>query len=164
MRKDLFDCSVRDNEAGVISNPPNVLLQRVCGQQVELQMLCAAPNSVGHFLRVGGCQHEHDVRRRLFERLQERCFSWLGEHVDFVEDVHLVATRRSERRLVDQVAHCIDAVVACRVEFMHVVARAAFDRQARLALAAGLALLNVGAVEDLGQNARRSRLACSPWA
>ena len=32
--------------------------------------LRAAPNGVGHLLWIRGCQHEDNVRRRLFERLQ----------------------------------------------------------------------------------------------
>ena len=64
----------------------------------------------------------------------------LGEHVHLVEDVHLVPPGRAERGLLDQVAHRVDAVVARRVELVHVVAGAALDREARVALAARLAV------------------------
>ena len=69
---------------------------------------------------------------------------------------------RAERGLLDQVAHRIDAVVARGVEFVDVVARATLDREARLALAARLAVLRVLAVEDLGEDARRGGLAGAP--
>ena len=54
---------------------------------------------------------------------------------------------------------CVDAVVAGGVELVHVVARAPLDREARLAGAARLAVDRRGAVEHLGEDARRGRLA-----
>ncbi len=120
-------CSIassRHRESGVLGDPADVLLQRVGSEQMELQVLRAAADRVRHLLRVGRGEHEHHVRRRLLERLQQRSFGALREHVDLVEDVHLVATGRAERRLLDQVAHGVDAVVRRCVEFVDVVARA----------------------------------------
>ena len=48
----------------------------------------------------------------------------------FVEDVDLVPSRRAERRLVDEVAHCIDTVVAGGIELVNVVAIACLYRDA----------------------------------
>ena len=155
----LVERGVADVEAGVGGDPAHVLGQRVGREQVELEVLGTAPDGVGHLLRVGRGEHEHDVRRRLLERLQQRGLGRLREHVHLVEDVHLVAPGRSQRRPLDELAHRIDAVVARRVEFVHVVARAAFHGETRLALAAGLAIDRVRAVEDLRQDARRGGLA-----
>ena len=80
----------------------------------------------------------------------------LRQHVDLVEDVHLVPPGRAERRPLDEVAHRVDAVVAGRVELVDVVARAALDGEARLALAARLAVDRALAVEHLGEDARRA--------
>ena len=90
---------------------------------------------------------------------KQRRLGRLGEHVDLVEDVHLVAPRRAEHRLFDEVAHRLDTVVARRVEFVDVVARAVLDGEARGALAARLAVDLVLAVEDLGQDPGRGGLA-----
>ena len=125
---------------GVLGHPPDVLLQYGGRQQVELQVLGAAADRVGHLLRVGGRQHEHDVRRRFLERLQQRGLGALRQHVDLVEDVHLVTAGRAERRLLDEVTHRLDTVVARGVEFVHVVARATFDRDTRQAFTARLAV------------------------
>ena len=57
---------------GVGGDPADVLLQHVHRQQVELQVLGAAADRVADLLRIGGGQHEHDVRRRLLQRLQQR--------------------------------------------------------------------------------------------
>ena len=150
---------VGELDAGVAGQPADVLLHHVHRQQVELQVLRAAADGLADLLRIGGGQHEHDVRRRLLQRLQQRGLGRLGEHVHLVEDVHLVPAGRAQRRLLDEVAHRVDAVVAGRVELVHVVAGATLDREARLALAARLAVDGLLAVEHLGEDARRGGLA-----
>jgi hypothetical protein len=103
---------LRQLEPGIGGHPLHVLGEGVGRQQVELQVLGPRADRVAHLLRVGGGEHEHHVRRRLLERLQQGRLGRLGEHVDLVEDVHLVAARRAERRLLDEVADGVDAVVA----------------------------------------------------
>ncbi len=76
----------------------------------------------------------------------------------------LRAARRAQRRLADEVAHGVDAVVGGRVELVQVVGRAGLDGHARLAHAARLAVLQVRAVEGLGEDAGRRRLAGAPGA
>ena len=149
----------RHVEPGVGGHPADVLGEHVGRQQVEAQVLGAAADRVGHLLRVGGGEHEHDVARRLLERLQQRRLGRLGEHVHLVEDVHLVPPGRAEVGLLDEVAHRLDTVVAGGVELVHVVAHAALDVEARRALAARLAVDRALAVEHLGEDPRRRRLA-----
>jgi hypothetical protein len=132
---------------------------RVGREQVELQVLGARPDGVDHLLRVGGGEHEHDVGRWLLERLEQGRRRRLGQHVHLVEDVHLVSSRSSERGPFDQLADRVDTVVGSGVELVHVVAGAALDRQARFALAAWLAVDHVLAVQDLGEDPGRGRLA-----
>ena len=58
--------------------PASAASQRMCcfehvhRQQVELQVLGAAADGVADLLRIGGGEHEHDVRRWLLQRLQQR--------------------------------------------------------------------------------------------
>ena len=153
------DGLVRHVEPGVGGDPTDVLGQRVGGEEVEAQVLRAAADRVGDLLRVGGGEHEHDVAGRLLERLQQRGLCGLGEHVDLVEDVHLVPPGRAEVGLLDEVAHRLDTVVAGGVELVHVVAHAALDVEARGALAARLAVDGPLAVEHLGEDPRRRGLA-----
>ena len=154
---------VGDVDSRIAGQPANVVLHHVHRQQVELQVLGAAANGLADLLRVGGGEYEHHVRRWLFQRLQQRGFGTLGEHVHFVEDVHPMATGGAQRRLVDDVADGFHAVVAGGVELVHVEAGAALDRDARCAFAARLALLRVLAVEHLRQNSRRGRLTRATW-
>ncbi len=150
---------VIDRDAGLLGDPPHVLGELVGGQEVELQMLRAAADGVADLLRVGGREHEHDVRWRFLQRLQQRSLGRARQHVHLVEDVHLVPAGGAERRLLDEVAHCIDTVVARRVELVHVVARAGLHRQAGRAFAARLTVVRVLAVQHLGEDARRRGLA-----
>ena len=143
---------IGDVDAGIGGEPADVLLEHVHRQQMELQVLGSAADGVADLLRVGGREDEHDVRRRFLQRLQQRSLGRLRQHVHLVEDVHLVATGRAERGLLDEVAHRIDAVVAGRVELVHVVAGATFDRDARIAFAARLAVDRSLAVEHLGED------------
>ena len=70
------------------------------------------------------------MRWWLFEGLEQRSLGTLGEHVHFVEDVDLVPTWRAERRLLDEIAHRVDTVVAGGIELVNVVAVARFHSDA----------------------------------
>ena len=49
-----------------------VIAQLIGREQRELEVLGTRPDRREHLVRVGGREHEHDVGRRLLERLQER--------------------------------------------------------------------------------------------
>ena len=57
-------------------------------------------------------EDEDDVRRWLFERLEQRVERLFGEHVRFVDDVDLgAAAHRREADLLAQLADVVDAAV-----------------------------------------------------
>src|SRR5690606_30686133 len=58
--------------------------------QIELQ--AAGQNGDGQLLRIGGGQQEFNVSRRLFQGLQQRVETVVGEHVHFVDQVDLEAS------------------------------------------------------------------------
>ena len=113
----------------------------------------------GHLLRVRRGEHEDDVARRLLERLQQRVGRRGREHVDLVDDVDLPAPRGAQPGVGHQVAHGVHTVVGGRIELVHVERAALGDLDARGAGAAGFAIDGGLAVERLGQNASRGRLA-----
>ena len=81
----------------------------------------AAQNRDRNLVHLGRGEDELHVRRRLFERLQERVPRVLREHVDFVHDEDLVAiARRAVGQALLQPPHLVDAVVAGAVDFLHV--------------------------------------------
>jgi len=99
------------------------------------------------------------VRRRLFERLQQRRFGATTQHVHLVEDEHTMATRVAHRCTLNEFANVVDAVVARRIELEHVETGAPLDGQARLALTTRLPFVGCGAIEHFGKDARRRCLA-----
>jgi hypothetical protein len=93
-----------------------VVAEQRGGQQVEVVVLRPAPDRREHLVRVGRGEHEDDVAGGLLERLEERVRRRRRQHVDLVDDVHLRAPARAERRPLDQVPDRLDAVVRCGIE------------------------------------------------
>ena len=134
----------------------------------KVEALAAREDGRRDLVDLGRGQHEDDVGRRLFEGLQEGVEGLLGEHVDLVDDVHLVAAvDRRVADLVAQLADVVDAAVGGGVHLDHVERRRGGDRPAAFAHAAGRDgrlgdhVLGVGprAVERLGQDLGHARLA-----
>jgi len=126
----------------------------------EVEALAAGNDGRQDLLRLGGGKNEFDVRRRLFEGLEQGVERRLAEHVDFVNDVDLVLAMG--RRVLDglpQVPHLIHAVVRCAVYLQHVEAGAGGNLLARIALVARRDGGAVLAVERLGKDTRHRSLA-----
>ena len=151
-----------DVEAGVVGDPRHVLGEDLRRDQVELVVLGPAADRRQDLVRIGRRQHEHDVTGWLLQRLQQRVRRRRRQHVDLVEDVHLRAPGRAQRHLADEVAHRLHAVVRRGVELLEVVGRAGLDGQAALAGAVRFAVLEVLAVQGLGEDARGGGLARPP--
>ena len=129
--------------------------------RVKAEVLAARADGLRNVLRLGGRHHEDDVRRRLFQRLQQRVEGRLGNLVRFVEDVDLVAVaRRSVARRIAQLANLVDAAIGGRVDLDHVDGVALANLDAGVADAArlrrrALRRANLGAaVQRHGQDAR----------
>ena len=105
----------------------------------EHELLAAADHGQRNLLSICGAQHEHDVRRRLLERLQQRVERRLREHVRLVDDVDLEWPHgRGEVHLLSKVANLIDSSVGRGVDLDEVEGRARCHLHARLALVARL--------------------------
>ena len=106
--------------------------RRVDAPQVET--LAARQDRDGNLADLGGGKDELHMRRRFLERLQQAVEGLVGQHVDLVDDVDLVA--RGNRRIadaVDNVANIVDAGVRGRVHLDDVDMAAFHDRFAVLA-------------------------------
>ena len=131
-------------------------------EQRELEVLRPRTQRGQHLLRIGGGEHEHDVRGRLLERLQQRVRRRRREHVHLVDDVHLAPARGADPEVhaLDELAHRVDTVVRRGVELDEVEEGARGDRFAVLADAARLAVVaEVQAVERPGEEAGGGGLA-----
>ena len=54
---------------------------------MEVEPLRAAPDRVEKFVRLCGCEHEHDVLGGFFERLEQGVARSSRQHVSLVQDV-----------------------------------------------------------------------------
>ena len=131
---------------------------------MKLQMLHAAANRFGNFLRICCCQNKDHLLWWLFQSFQQRCFCTTGEHVHFIQNKDAMTTRACESSGFDDVANFLDTVVAGGVQFENVVTGARFHCFARVADAAWFAFKGVLAVENFGQNTSGGGLSCASRA
>ena len=131
----------------------------------QVEALAARQHRDRHLVHLGRREQELHMLRRLLKSLQQRIESVLGKHVDFVDDVDLVARAdRGVANRLDDLADVVDAGVRGGVHLDHVDVPALGDRPARLAHAARVdrrpALpVRPDAVERLGDQPRGRGLA-----
>ncbi len=114
----------------------------------------------GQLLRIGGGQQELDVRRRLFERLQQRVEGMRREHVHFVDQVDLEASAAGRvLHVVQQLAGVFDLGAARGVDFDQVDETAFVDLTAYRALSTRRGADAGFAVQTLGDDPRDGGLA-----
>ena len=89
----------------------------------------------GILCELGRRHHEDDVRRRLFDRLEQRVERRGREPVHLVDDEHLVAVahRGDRQALDDHLADVVDAGVGGGVDLEHVDVAPLGDLDARIA-------------------------------
>ena len=136
-------------------------LDVVCRDSVEVEALDTREDRLRNLLGVGRAEDEHDMLRRLFERLQQRIEGCRREHVDLVDDVDLVGAhgRREAHTVDDLLAHVVHARAACRIELIDIRVLPCRDEAALLACAIGKLAWPLLAHEGLGQDPCHRRLA-----
>ena len=93
--------------------------RRVDGR--EIKPLAPRENRDREFFRLRRAEHKLHVRRRLFQRLEQRVEGLTREHVHFVDDVNLVAaSRRADGDVLPQLADLVDAAFARGVVLDHI--------------------------------------------
>ena len=87
-------------------------------EALQIEALAARQDGDGNFPDLGGREEEFHMRRRFLERLQQRIEGTLRQHVDFVDDIDLVAgSDRGIAHRLDDLAHIVDARIRCGVHF-----------------------------------------------
>ena len=127
-----------------------------------LQGKLQATRQNGHrqLLRVGGCQQELDVRRRLFKGLEQRIEGMPGEHVHFVDQVDLeTPTAGCVLHVFQQLTSIFDLGTTGRVHLDEVDKTAFIDFPTDRALPAGRGADTRFAVQALGDDPRNGGLA-----
>ena len=105
--------------------------QHVGLDAAQVKTLAARQHRHRNLADLGRGEHEFGVLRRLLQRLQEGVERRRRQHVDFVDDVDLVArARRRIAHAVIDLAHVVDAGVRGGVHLQHVHVPAFHDRLA----------------------------------
>ncbi len=126
----------------------------------EIEALAARDDGGQHFVRLSGGQHEDDVWRRLLQRLEQRIEGRRGQHMDLVDHVDFVAAAAAHQvGVLAQLADVVHTGIRGGVYLDDVRRVAGHDLAAGEAFVARLAVARVGAVDRLGQQARRTGLA-----
>ena len=133
----------------------------LCRQQaLEIEFEAARQHGDRKLLRIRRRQQELHVRRRLFERLEQRVERRLRQHVHFVDQIDLeAAARRGILRVFDDVAHIVDAGVAGGIDLEQIDETPGVDVDTGAALATRSRRLAALAVQRFGEDARNRRLA-----
>ena len=159
-----------DAHAFVVQHPRQVLAYRLGRHRSQVELQTTRQHRHRNLLRIGGCQHKLQVRRRLLERLQHRVEGRRRQHMHLVNHEHLEAPlHRLVDRLLEQALHIVDAAVGGGVELGVVDETTRIDVGARLADAARrrrhtAVAVGAQAVQRFGQDARHRRLANAPGA
>ena len=108
-----------------------------------------------------GRKQEHDMRRRLFQRFQQRIECLVGQHMHFVDDIgaHLQRCRRIVHLFAD-LADVVHTVVGSRVNFYDIGGSSGLDSLTGRAGVAGTSVHRMFAVDCLCQNLRHRSLTC----
>ena len=110
------------------------LIEQVGRDAAQIEPLATGKNRRQHLLRFGGGKKELHVRRRFLQRFQQRIERFLGQHVDFVDDVDLEpAMGRGVAAGFPQFADLVDAAIAGAVDLQHVQGDAVGDLAAVVA-------------------------------
>ena len=133
----------------------------LAGNRLEFKDLRSRQHGLGNLRELGGGHHEDDVRRRLFDRFQQRIERMRRQLMDLVDDEHLVAVSDRHNRQAgdDHLTHVVDLRVRGRVDLEHVDVAPLGNFAARVARAARLGRRPLHAAQRAGQNARGRRLA-----
>ena len=129
-------------------------------EALEVELQAARQHGDRQLLRIGRREQELDVRRRLFERFQQRVERMVREHVHLVDEVHLeAAARRRVLNVVEQLARVVDLGARGGVDLDEIDEPSRIDGRARRADAAGLRNDARLAVQRFREQARDGGLA-----
>jgi hypothetical protein len=140
------------------SSPPMRLKwarSRSSGTRFQREGLAARADGDRHLAQLSGGEDEGDGRRRLLQRLEQGVEGLLRQHVDLVQDEHLLAALGgAEAQRLAQLANVVDAAVGGGVHLHHVRVAVGEDR---LAFGADAAGIGRGAARAVGPTQFRAR-------
>ena len=133
------------------------------GHPLEVVNLTTGQDGGQNLVLLGRGQDEDDMCGRLLQSLEERVEGSLRQHVNLVDDEHLVLSHlRRDARLLHEGLYLLNSIIAGSIKLKDVVRALLVESLAALALAAGIAIgSRVHAVYHFCENAGAGGLAYS---
>jgi len=129
---------------------------------MEIKALTSREDGCQNLVWLCGCQDKNGVRRRLLKCFEEGIGSVLSYHVDFVDDVDLIASHIWRIvHLFPELADFVDTPVAGGIYFDYVQGITFVHCLAQVAFVTGFALLWVEAIYCFGQDAGSAGLTAA---
>lgn len=130
----------------------------------QIETLTPARDRGRQFLRLGRGKNEFHMLGRFLQRFEQGIEGTGAEHVDFVDQVDLAGSAAGRiGGVVPEFANIFHAIVAGAIDFQNIKATALRDFLAGIAFPTGRGGGPLLAIQRLGQNAGRGRLADPPW-
>lgn len=136
---------------------------RVDLHATEVEPLTSAKDRSRDLVNFSRRKHEDQMWWGLFKRLEQRIKRRRRQHVDFVDDVHLVPTRhRGVFGVIAKLSNIVNRIVRCSVDLDDVNAASLEHVCTRGTLVAWLVFDTVGAIQRTRQNPGAGSLANAP--
>ena len=124
------------------------------GDAAEVEALAAGEDGGGEFLDFGGGKDEFYVGGRFFEGFEEGVEGFVGEHVDFVDDIDFeFSAGRGVGNAVAEFFDAFDSAIGGAIDLENVEAATFLDLFADIVVGVEIGFGALGAVEGFGEDA-----------
>ena len=122
MPRDELERRILVAEPLALADTPQVLLDVGNRDALEVETLATGKDGVGHLLRIGRAQDEHDMGRGFLERLEQCVECGDREHMHLVDHIYLVGTPGGgERHTADDLlANVLDTRTRGRIKLIDI--------------------------------------------
>ena len=153
----------RGVDSGLAGDVGQVVRQFAHADPSEVIPLTTGQDSRGDPVRLGGRQHENHMGRRFLQRFQQSVERLVGQHVDFIDDINLIAgLRRRKLHIFPQIANLVDAPVRCGIDLINIHRHAVINQFTGTAVIAGRRRRPLLAVQSFRQDFGGAGLTGSP--
>ena len=145
--------------------PTQMLSDHLNRQSLQTELQTARQHRHRQLLRIRGRQKKFDVRRRLFQRLQQRVERTGGEHMHLIHQINLVTPHRGRvLHVLQQFPGVLHLGARRGIHLQQIDEPALINRHARLTRAARRRSHALQTIQRLGENTRDGGLAHAPSA
>lgn len=124
------------------------------GDTAEVEALAAGEDGGGEFLDFGGGEDKFYVSGRFFEGFEEGVKGFVGEHVDFVDDIDFeFSAGGGVGNAVAEFFDAFDSAIGGAIDLENVEAATFFDLFADIVVGIEIGFGALGAVEGFGEDA-----------